>query len=130
MFYGHISSLGTESTLLGAEIVAQMGQDRGEIRLRLARCHFRLARASKFGFGVSPVKIFGLKTVLAAGALALFGSQAGATSLTCPANPTEGVYRYLNLDYTDTISFELTCLAWGVGDGDADKTFQENQLQL
>lgn len=59
------------------------------------------------------MKMFGFKTVLAAGAIALLGGQAGASTINCP-EPSAGdtVVRYLSLSWEGDASL-VTCLDHG-----------------
>lgn len=57
------------------------------------------------------MKMFGLKTLLAAGTLALFGSQAGAATLICKDYPTTDVDRYLELTWSGAA--DISCLDAG-----------------
>jgi hypothetical protein len=65
------------------------------------------------------MKMFGLKTVLAAGALALLGSQAGASTLVCPdSDPGYTVDRYLTLNWDNaTYDASVSCLFSGYDAG-------------
>lgn len=75
------------------------------------------------------MKMFGLKTVLAAGAIALLGGQAGATttSLTCPGDGLivqdelgNDVVRYLDLGWDGSLDVSVSCLDWGSQTYDPD----------
>jgi hypothetical protein len=70
------------------------------------------------------MKMFGLKTVLAAGAIALLGGQAGASTIVCKDYPTADVDRYLELVWSGGVS--VSCLDAGTDWNESD--FPESSL--